>query len=222
MIGRAVVATGDPAKIDELVAFTRDEIQPVVDGLPGSHGLGMWVNRKTGDVVVSTAWQDEAALKASDERLAPLRAEALRRFGSAEPRIEILEPVLIWQRDPSQVGQWTRAAEVRHPVDRLVENLASFKEHTLPAILEFPGVSTVALMANRTTGLTVLNVAYATDAEFEASRDRAATLRSESMARLGASVERVTEMQVAIAGIRPPIDLPAQGKAVEFPANADT
>jgi hypothetical protein len=121
-----------------------------------------------------------------------------------------------------------RAVEVRHPLERLEENLAGFQERTLPAIREFPGVTTVALLANRSTGLTVLNVTYRSQEEFEASRDRAGMLRAESLPQMGAQLERLTEMQVAIVGLRAPVgmlmqpDLPAQGRAAESRASADS
>ena len=220
MIVRTVIATADPAKLDEGVAFIRDEVQPAVDRMPGSYGLGAWVGRATGEVAVSTAWRDQAAQQASDESIASLRAEALRRLGAGEPRIELFEPVLISQSAPGFVGQWTRAVEIRHPVDRLEESLAGFKDSFLPSILEFPGVTLVTLLANRTTGLAVVTVAYPTEAEFAASRDRAERLRA-SVGRRGGTVERVTETQVAIVGLRSPVELPAQGGPVEFPANAD-
>ena len=228
MIGRAVIATANPARVDDGVAFVRDEVLPVVAGLPGSYGLGMWVNRQTGEIVVNTVWQDEAAEKASDQRLASLRAEALRRLGATGARVELFEPVVVWQSEPNEVGQWVRAVEVRHAPDRLEEDLAGFRENTLPATRELPGVTGVVLLANRTTGLTVLNVTYRSREEFDASRERGATLRAKALARMGAELEKLTELQVAIVGIRAPIgssaasELPAQGRAADARAVADT
>src|SRR4051795_8925012 len=102
VLGRAVIATGDPAKIEEGIAFIRERVQPVVDSLPGSHGLGMWVNRETGQFVVSTVWEDEASLLASDERMSPFRAEGLAMMGAPEARIEIHEPAAFAQTKPSE------------------------------------------------------------------------------------------------------------------------
>jgi hypothetical protein len=44
-------------------------------------------------------------------------------------------------------------------------------------------------------------------------------MRAQSVEQFSAELLNVVEMQVAIVGIRPPVDLPAQGRAVEFPAN---
>ena len=92
MLGRAVIAQGNPAKVDEVVAFVRERVQPLVDAQPGSRGLSMFVNRETGVVVVNTAWEDEASLDAGNTELAQSRQEALELLEAPEPRIEIRLP----------------------------------------------------------------------------------------------------------------------------------
>jgi heme-degrading monooxygenase HmoA len=222
MLGRAVIAQGDPAKVDEVVAFVRDRVQPLVDSLPGSHGLGMWANRETGMIVVNSAWEDEAALLASNEQLASLRSEALKLLGAPEARIEVLEPAVMFQNEPDQPGYWSRATETRAPVERMDENIALFTSEVLPAIREIPGFNTIALLVNRDEGRMVANVTYSSREELDASRERAATLREASVTRLGAKVTGVMELEVAIVGIRPGIDLPSQSAPVEFPAGRVT
>jgi hypothetical protein len=220
VLGRAVIAQGDPEKVDEVVAFVRDRVQPLVDSLPGSHGLGMWANRETGVIVVSTAWEDETALNGSDEQLAPVRSEALRLLGAQETRIEILEPAVMFQNAPDQPGYWSRTTETHAPPERMEENILLFTTELLPAIREIPGANTVGLLVNRRNGHAVSSVTYDSKEALDASRERAGRLRVESVVRLGAKVMNVMELEVAIVGIRPPIDLPAQGRPAEFPSGA--
>lgn len=220
MLGRAVIAQGNPAKVDEVVAFVREQVQPLADSLPGSMGLGMWVNRENGMVLVNSAWEDAATLSASDATMAATRREALQLLGAAEARIEILEPAVIFQDAPNEPGNWTRSTEFTAPVERMDENIALFTSEVLPAIREIPGATTVALLVNRVEGRGVATVTYASRAELDASRGRAATLREQSLTRLGARVTNVLEFEVAIVGIRPGVDLPAQGKPVEFRSGA--
>jgi len=219
MLGRAVIAQGNPANVDEVVTFVRDRVVPLVDSLPGSHGLAMWVNRETGMIVVNTAWADEAALVGSNEQVASLRSETLQLLGASEARIEVLEPAVLFQNAPDHPGYWSRATETRAPVDRMEENIGLFSSEVLPAIREIPGFNTIALLVNRNEGRMVANVTYTSREELDASRERAARLREESVTRLGAKVTGVMELEVAIVGIRPGIDLPAQGTPVEFPAH---
>jgi hypothetical protein len=47
-------------------------------------------------------------------------------------------------------------------------------------------------------------------------------MRAENMARMGVELLDIHEMQVALVGIRPAVDLPPQGQPIEFPASAQT
>ena len=217
MLGRAVIAQGNPAKVDEVIAFIRERVQPLADAQAGSHGLSMFVNRETGLVLVSSAWEDEAALRSSDAQLEPARRQALALLEAPEPRIEIMQPIIIFQNSRDQVGYWTRASELRFPPDRLDDGIATFRSELLPAIrARLEGVNSIALMLNRQTGHGVVNVTFTSREALDASREVADQLRSEFVRDTGAEAVGVMEMEVAIVGIRPPIDLPAQGAPVEF------
>jgi len=219
VLGRAVVAQGNPAKVDEVVAFVRDRVQPLVDSLPGSHGLSMFANRETGMIVVNTAWADEAALTASDAELKGVRQEAITLLEAPEVEIHILEPALIFQVGPDQPGYWARAAEVQHAPEKIDETIAMFRDVALPTMRErFAGINTVALLVNRRTGFSVANITYTSREAMEVSRDEADRMRRNNLRAADAELRNVRELEVAIVGIRPPMDLPAQGRPVEFPS----
>jgi len=44
-------------------------------------------------------------------------------------------------------------------------------------------------------------------------------MRSENLGRAGAQLLNVRELEIAIVGIRSPVDLPAQGQPMEFPSS---
>jgi len=219
VLGRAVVAQGNPAKVDEVVAFVRDRVQPLVDSLPGTHGLSMFVNRETGMIVVNTAWADEAALTASDAELRGVRQEAITLLEAPEVEIHVVEPAVLFQNAPDEPGFWARATEIQDAPERMEGAIANFRYGAMPAIRErFEGVNTIALLVNRRTGYAVANITYTSREAMEASREAADRLRSDNMREQGSEVLAVREMEVAIVGIRSPVDLPAQGRPVEFPS----
>ncbi len=209
MIGRVNILEADPSKIDEGIAFVRDRVQPLVDSQPGSRGLGMWVNRETGDVVVNTVWEDRAALDASESHVTELRAEAAKVLGATRVRVEIGEPIVVWQAAADQPGYWSRAVEMDVPTDRIEEGIALFRDEILSKVQQIPGVNTVVLSANRDSGHTMLNVTYRGKAELDAARETADNLRVGVVNRLGASEPTVRELETTIVGIRGPatIDL---------------
>jgi quinol monooxygenase YgiN len=220
VLGRAVVAQGNPAKVDEVVAYVRDRVQPLVDSLPGSHGLSMFANRETGLIVVNSVWADEAALAASDAKLKASRQEAITLLEAPEVEIHVLEPAVIFQNEPDRPGFWARAAEVEHAPERMDEAITGFRDVALPAMRErFAGINTIALLVNRETGYCVANITYTSREAMDASRAEAERMRSENLRAAGAELLGVRELELVIVGIRPPVDLPAQGRPVEFPSS---
>ena len=211
MIGRVNLLEADRNKIDEGIAFIRDRVQPLVDSLPGSRGLGMWVNRETGDVVVNTVWEDRAALEASESQVTGVRAEAARVFGAKTVRVELAEPAVVWQATADQTGYWSRAVEMDVPADRIEEAITLFRDDMLSKVQQIPGVNTVVYSANRDTGHTMLNVTYRSKAELDAGRERGNTLRASVVTRLGAGEPTVRELETTIVGIRGPATIDLTG-----------
>lgn len=204
VIGRANMVEADPGKVEEGIAFVRDRIRPVVDSLPGSRGLGMWVNRETGQVVVHTVWEDRAALDGSESRLADLRAEVARVMEARSVRVEVVEPGVMWQAAADQPGYWARHVEMTVPVARVEEGISLFRDEALPAIRQFPGVNTCVLLVNRETGLSMVNVTYRSKDDLEAAQERATALRASMVDRLEGSPPVVWELETTIVGIRGP------------------
>jgi len=202
MIGRINFLEGDPGKIDEAIAFVRERVQPHVEAQAGSHGLGMWVNRETGDSIVTTAWADQAACDASEEHVKSVRAEAAAVAGAKSVRVEIAEPVVVWQSAADQPGYWCRVVEMDVPVDRIGESVALFRDEILSQVQQIPGVNTIVYFVNRDTGRATLNVTYRSKAELDAGRERGIALRKIVVERLNAQEPIVHELETAIVGIR--------------------
>ena len=211
MIGRVNILEADPRKIDEGIAFVRDRVKPIVDAEPGSRGLGMWVNRETGDAVVTTVWEDRAALDASESGVAQVRAEAARVVGATGVRVEVAEAAVVWQAGPDLPGYWSRAVEMDVPPARTGEAIDLFRDEMLANVQQLPGVNTVVYLADAGTGHTMLTVTYRSKADLDASRERADALRAGVVRRLGAGEPVVRELETVIVGIRgpEPIDLTA-------------
>jgi hypothetical protein len=82
----------DPAKVDDNLAFFKNEIVPRIKANPGILGLRNMVNRKTGEGLVGTVWRDEPSMKAAAEVALARRPEGEARgvrFGESSFR-EIL------------------------------------------------------------------------------------------------------------------------------------
>jgi hypothetical protein len=217
MFGRASIIEGDPDKIEAGIAFVRDRAKPEVETMPGNRGLSMWVDRVNGLAVVTTVWEDRAALEASGETAKGLRAEAAAALGSTNVRVRVSEPAIIWQDAHDQPGYWLRSIEMEVPGDRLDEAIESFRDERLPLIKELTGINTVLLLINREDGVVVLNLVFRTRADLDASREIGRTRRAEYSAQIGARELSLIEAETVIVGIRGP-DITGQSRPGDRPA----
>ena len=76
---RTTRARLDPAQVDRAVRTFRDHSVPAVRNLPGFRSALLLVDRRTGGGVVSAVFDDRAALDASRESAAAVRADASER-----------------------------------------------------------------------------------------------------------------------------------------------
>ena len=66
MYARTNTVRGDPKTIDESVAYIRDEVMPLVQGMDGCIGLSMLADRDSGRCIITTAWRTEEAMRSSE------------------------------------------------------------------------------------------------------------------------------------------------------------
>jgi quinol monooxygenase YgiN len=91
MHARVTSLSGSPDDVDDGVASFRANVVPFTQS-QGGKGAILLVDRKTGSAVAITLWEDEQALRASEERADALRAQAAEEMGASEqPRVERYE-----------------------------------------------------------------------------------------------------------------------------------
>lgn len=86
----------DPAKIDEANEFARVNVLPRARQLSGWKGVISLGNRQTGDALLITLWDSEAAMHASAEAAKGLRSEGEAKTGETEMEVQGYE-VLMFQ-----------------------------------------------------------------------------------------------------------------------------
>ena len=87
MHARVTSLSGSPADVDAGVANFRENVVPFTRE-EGGEGAILLVDRESGNAVAITLWEDEAALRASEERANALRAQAAEEMGaSGQPSV---------------------------------------------------------------------------------------------------------------------------------------
>jgi len=91
MHARLTAVNVPPDQADSAIATFRDNVVPAAKEM-GARGAVLFVNRETGEGLGFTLWEDEAAMRASEEHANELRRSITGQMGvTQEPRVERYE-----------------------------------------------------------------------------------------------------------------------------------
>ncbi len=203
MHARSTTFRDRPEALDGGIALVRDEVMPALLQLPGCVGMSMLVDRGSGTCIVTTAWTDEQALRASAGAVAPLRSLAQRHFGAA-PAVHSWEIGLLHRAHATGPGARARVTWMRMPRGLVDRQLEAFRTVLLPRAEALPGFCSASLLVDRLTGRSALAVVYDSAEALVASRATAAGLRADVVRRTSSELLDVAELDVALAHLRVP------------------
>lgn len=203
MYARSTTVEAQPESIDAGIAYVCDEVMPALEGTDGCIGLSLLVDRESGRCIVTSAWQSEEAMRASEEQIAPIRDRAAETFrgGASVARWEIA----VMRRDhPSADGACVRATWFKVPNGQMDRAVELYRESVLPAIEEIEGFCSASLMIDRSSGRAVSSTVFDSSETMDRSREQARSLRAARLRELGADVIDVGEFELALAHLRVP------------------
>ena len=203
MHARSTTFRDRPEALDAGIALVRDEAMPALLELPGCVGLSMLVDRSSGTCIVTTAWEDERALRASADLVLPIRRRGEQQFG-ARPTVHTWQIGLLHRAHATGEGARARVTWMRMPRRLVDSHLDAFRTVLLPQAELLPGFCSASLLVDRLTGRAALAVVYDGDASLRASRQAAAELRADVVRRLSSELLDVAELDVALAHLRVP------------------
>jgi hypothetical protein len=95
MYARVTSLAGSPGDVDDGVENFRKNVIPFTRE-QGGKGSILLIDRASGKALAITLWEDEQALRASEERANTLRAEAAEELGATEqPEVERYEVAVL-------------------------------------------------------------------------------------------------------------------------------
>ncbi len=74
-------AGGDPARVEEGIAFVRDEAIPMLKAMPGFRAVRVMANLQTGESVIGAVYDSPSALAAAREKVEPPSFERAASLG---------------------------------------------------------------------------------------------------------------------------------------------
>lgn len=94
MHARVTRFEGAPDRIDDAVRQTQDVWEPRLREIDGFGGVVSLADRSTGTIVAITFWESEDAMRASDQKVTPVRKDAADAVAvRSQPTVEHFEVV---------------------------------------------------------------------------------------------------------------------------------
>jgi hypothetical protein len=194
---RSTTFHGRPDNIDAGITFIRSEAAPMLDSIEGCRGLSMLVDREIGDCIATSSWESEAAMRASDEQLRPLRDRGRDILGGSM-QVDEWEIVVMHR---THHGECCRVSWLQGDVDAMAETM---RVTLLPEFEETRGFCSASLLVNRSTGLCCGTTAWETREAMEASRMSSDDRRSRLARDAGGEILDVREFELAYAHLHVP------------------
>jgi quinol monooxygenase YgiN len=204
MYARSTTATGDPATLDEAIAFVGKKEFPAITGIPGCVGLSMLADRNTGRVIVSSAWADEESLEASREMVRPMQDRLMQMLRADDALIQPWEIAVLHRDRPSKEGSRAAVTWARVAPDHVDTLLNAYRASLLGRLRELPGFCSLSLVVDRKQGRTVSVTSFESREALELTRKQARSMREEFARAVSARIHDVAEMDVAVAHLHVP------------------
>lgn len=204
MLARTTTIQADIDKIDAGIAYVRDEVFPAVSAMSGCIGMSLLADRTSGRCIATTAWESEAAVRDSADKVLSLRAGAIAALGSDTSEVDVWEIAVVHRDHAAPDGACARVTWLSGTPDMAERAVDFYKMGVLPRLQELEGFCSASFMINRETGRAVGTATFETRQQLEASRDTSRGLREAAARELGATIDDVAEMELAFAHLHIP------------------
>lgn len=207
MYARSTSLQARPSSMDAGIDLVRNEVLPAVQAMAGCVGLSMMADRKSGRCIVTSAWESQDNMRASDAAVAPLRERAGKTLGGI-PYVEEWEIAALHRNHHSHQGACVRVVWFHDASGAGPENLDRgvdlFKTVNLPSLEEMDGFCSASLFVDRAAMRAVSSVTWDSRAAMGASRDAGKRLRQRTAAEIGVDILDVAEFDLLVAHLRVP------------------
>lgn len=204
MFVRTTEVQADTSKIDNGIAIVSDEIFPAVSGMDGCVGMSLLVDRHSGRCIATTAWESEDAMTATAERVMALRSRAEESLGSSGSEVHQWEVAVVHRDHAAPQSACARLTWLRGDPETADRAIDTFRMAVLPRVQEMDGFCSASMMIDRSAGRAVGTVVFDDRQTLDATRRDAQSIRGRVASELGATVERVDEMEMVFAHLHVP------------------
>ena len=197
MYARSILFHGRPDNIDAGIKFLETEAEPLLDSIEGCRGLAMLADRETGLCIVTSSWDREAAMLASDTQLRQLRERGRDILGGSM-QVDEWE-IAVMHR--TQHGECCRVTWLQGDPQAMIDALC---DKVIPRLARTRGFGSASLLVNRDTGLGCITTAWESRAAMEASPSPADDGAGETAVAYGGDIVEVHDFDLVHAHLHVP------------------
>ncbi|WP_433199106.1 antibiotic biosynthesis monooxygenase [Nocardia sp. CA-107356] len=203
MYARSTTIQAQPSAIDAGIAHVRDQLMPAMEDIPGCIGLSLLTDRRSGRCIATSAWESEAAMRDSADRVRSIRDRAAEAFGGGA-QVEQWEIAVLHRDHRSQEGACARVAWTKMDPARVDSAIETYKSQALAGMERLEGFCSASLLIDRASGRGVSSVTFDTADAMERNRDQATAMRDRIAGQAGMEVTDVGEFELPFAHLRVP------------------
>jgi quinol monooxygenase YgiN len=203
MYARSTTVRGDPKRLDDGIAYVRDEVMPAVQQMSGCVGLSMLCDRDSGRCIITTAWADESAMHATEEAVRPMRERVAQIYGGAS-EVNEWEIAILHRRREAPDGACTRVTWTRGDPAEMDRTTDTFRMALLPRLDDLDGFCSVSVMVNRDNGMCAVAATYESRDAMMRTRETVSSMRDEFTQQLGLEVMDIAEFDLSLHHLRVP------------------
>ncbi|MGY2001684.1 hypothetical protein [Blastococcus sp. SYSU DS1024] len=203
MYARSNTVHADPQRMDDGIAFARDEVMPAVMSMPGCMGLSMLCDRGSGRSIVTTSWDSAESMSASRDAVRAMRERAVDVMGG-EFDVQEWEITVLHRAHRAPEGACCRVTWTRGDPARMDDVTETFRTGLIPRLDDIPGFCSVSMMGDRQTGMGVLTATYDDRASLERSAEAVRGMREQFTQQIGLEITDIAEFELVIHHLRVP------------------
>jgi quinol monooxygenase YgiN len=203
MYARSTTIQGQPSSIDAGIAHTRDNVMPALEGIDGCVGLSLLVDRTSGRCIVTSSWESEEAMRASEDAVRPIRDRAVELLGGSR-EVEEWEIAAMHREHRAGEGACVRATWVKVDPDQLDRGIDFYKMTILPALEDLEGFCSASLLVDRGSGRGVAVANFDNAEALERNKGALDTIKATGSQEANAEVLDQCDFELAVAHLRVP------------------
>jgi quinol monooxygenase YgiN len=203
MYARSTTIQGQPSSIDAGIAHTRENVMPALEGIDGCVGLSLLVDRTSGRCIVTSSWESEEAMRASEDAVRPIRDRAVELLGGSR-EVEEWEIAAMHREHRAGEGACVRATWVKVDPDQLDRGIDFYKMTILPALEDLEGFCSASLLVDRASGRGVAVANFDNAEALERNKGALDTIKATGSQEANAEVLDQCDFELAVAHLRVP------------------